>query len=82
MEKDFPFRAVKIPLVLTELLFRGFPDKGLLLPVHNNRNFAIIRLSAQGNVLSNSDGCSLGGNRSGHGADNRVQSVNAKPYTV
>ena len=48
MEKHFPFRAVKIPLVLTELLCRGFSDKGLLLLVHNNRNFAIIRLSVRG----------------------------------
>jgi len=48
MEKHFPFRAVKIPVVLTELLCQEFSGKGLLLPVHNNRNFAIIRLSARG----------------------------------
>ena len=78
--KAFSVQSVKFSLRRQDCYAGGLSDKGLLLSAHNNCNFAIIRLSAQGKVPNNSNRCSLRVNSSGHGADNHVKSVNAKPY--
>ena len=78
----FRLEQWKFPLCWQNCCSGDFPIKGFYSLCITTVTLLLSDYRRRVSVLSNSDCCSLGVNSSGHGADNRVQSVNAKPYTL